>query len=133
MCILWDICDFYCSEKKVCAVTTSYLQGRCSTPCDLFLTVNHYTRKKPAIKAKLTSNVRVSLLCTLLKSAIFLHIPNTGIFLEGWRTGDKDRRSRRLWSSPLYPFGFRLIVCYSKLAARLTVLISMKLVIHLQF
>lgn len=35
---------------------------------------------------------------------IFLHIPIFGILLERWRTEDKDRRSRRSWCSPLYPF-----------------------------
>lgn len=64
--------------------------------------------RKPTIEAALQRERCVRVLP--LKRSIFadlfvdLHTPTVGIFSEPWRTEDKDRRSRRLWCSPLYPF-----------------------------
>lgn len=54
-------------------------------------------------------------------------LPTVVDLSKTWHTEDRDKRSRRLWCSPLYPFFGKIkrrgrITCYNDLAARLTFL-----------
>lgn len=95
-------------EKQVGVIVTSYRLGRCLTPYHLFITTSTaHAEGNPPLRHP--HNVSFSFKCTLLKGANFSFYTYRWYFLESWRTEDKDRRSRRLWCSPLYPFS-----CYER-------------------